>query len=61
MGAAEGCGSALQVECLEGIVTPGLHQVFESRQAKRYKEVTDRTYPWQVTDFQLLMTHSSIG
>jgi hypothetical protein len=26
MGAAEGCGSALQVECLEGFDTPGLHQ-----------------------------------
>jgi hypothetical protein len=28
MGAAEGCGSALQVECLEGFDTPGLHQVY---------------------------------
>ena len=27
MGAAEGSGSALQVECLEGFDTPGLHQV----------------------------------
>ena len=26
MGAAEGCGSALQVDCLEGFDTPGLHQ-----------------------------------
>ena len=26
-GAAEGCGSALQVECLVGFDTPGLHQV----------------------------------
>ena len=25
-GAAEGCGSALQVDCLEGFDTPGLHQ-----------------------------------
>ena len=28
LGAAEGCGSALQVECLEGFDTPGLHQVY---------------------------------
>ena len=26
MGAAEGCGDALQVSCLEGFDTPGLHQ-----------------------------------
>jgi hypothetical protein len=30
MGAAEGCGSALQVECLEGFDTPGLHQFSET-------------------------------
>jgi hypothetical protein len=27
LGAAEGCGSALQVDCLEGFDTPGLHQL----------------------------------
>ncbi len=26
---------------------------FESCQAKSYKEVTGRTYPWRVTDFQM--------
>ncbi len=26
MGAAEGCGVALQASCLEGFDTPGLHQ-----------------------------------
>ena len=28
MGAAEGCGVALQASCLEGFDTPGLHQVY---------------------------------
>ena len=27
MGAAEGCGDALQASCLEGFDTPGLHQL----------------------------------
>ena len=29
---------------------------FESRQAKSYKEVTGRTYPWRVTDFRIFYT-----
>jgi hypothetical protein len=41
MGAAEGCGVALQASCLEGFDTPGLHQVLkvDKRKAIRKRQV----------------------
>lgn len=37
MGAAEGCGVALQASCLEGFDTPGLHHTWRIPSKRLYK------------------------
>jgi hypothetical protein len=39
MGAAEGCGVALQASCLEGFDTPGLHQVLKVDKRKAIRKL----------------------